>query len=287
MNFEQLKLTLSEFGGLQDLISTSEKWESLRKQNEKAGKRLVVLPNYFLIYKTPISSSTIFPPLVKYLKESGLMEFEGEISYYEVILTYSAPEEAGFPSLLSLYDTYAYSLSRFGHAYKGILIVDISEWIEADATTSEKFSAFLAFMSDIDNDTLVFFTSHCGDDSKNEAAYPSLAASSRLDKIVINAISAQEGMELLETSLNRRNYSLSDEAKEALKEAVQVVSSNDKSSDIALKELVNDIIYEKCTSSNFMDAIIHKEDVKRFASGGEWLRLHKSKKQKGIGFKGI
>ena len=144
-----MKTTERTVLGIESLEELLEGWDHIRS-NRKMLRGPLILPNYFMEVDGESSIAETLARLVDNLsKDSVLMSFQGRVKSFAYYLPYTAPGESDFPGLRTFDAIYKKNLCRFGMPFEGVIAIDITEWILAKATKSEKFLAFLAYIATI------------------------------------------------------------------------------------------------------------------------------------------
>lgn len=269
------------------LISLLGEWD-LVAENKKSRGGKPLLPNLFIEAPSGIAIEESAALLAEYLAERGLMEFEGQSPSYAYFLNYSEPARLGdtsFPSFGAFYEIVEHNLSHYGHPYKGVLAIDITAWVEREATSEEKFLAFLDYMAELDERTLAIFVSTSSNESHNQTAYSNVLTRSRLKRIVLAPLSSELGCSFLEKELAKEGLSLTRESRAILDKTVAlIVQSEGNEGAHSLSQLASEIAYSKYLSLSSESKVITPADLARFTPDGEWVKEYTANRKRSYGF---
>ena len=284
--FENKLLALAKepgFESLQDLATTLER---IGEKKLASGGSLV-LPNLFLSTNEGYDFETILLSLEELLDHYGLMKFSGPVRHYELSLDYSMPNAPDFPAFTALYDAVEKYLARFNHAYSGILVIDITDWVVRSATSEKKFLDFLHYMSEVDERTLAIYVDMSGSPSKADLAYRLLITKTRLEKLRLVLEDPKVALNVLEKELSSFGFSLDKEAKQAIIPTLKaILNTKGHEGPWTMHQLAEDIVYNAYKNEGELKTTVTKEALKPFHEGGKWLLDFVDKKRYYMGLVG-
>lgn len=246
-----------------------------------------ILPNYFIELNPEVFIESVVDAVTEKLENKKLLEFKGPVHSYLYYLTYSKPMDPTFTSLRDFYDIFFKDLSGYGEPFKGILAIEITEWVEEGECNSEKFLAFMDFMSSIDDSTLTFFISRCKDKEKNENALSVLTSKSRVRPLVIGEINLEDGYNFVMNYLKELNFSVNEGAEAKLKEVVEFILSVDGNQGIrSLKQFADDLVYQVITKEDQLTKVISEEVLTHFSPTSRWGKTYKKNRKNYLGIIG-
>ena len=220
-----MKTTERNVLGIESLEELLEGWDHIRS-NRKMLRGPLILPNYFMEVDGESSIAETLARLVDNLsKDSVLMSFQGKVKSFAYYLPYTAPGESDFPGLRTFDAIYKKNLCRFGMPFEGVIAIDITEWILAKATKSEKFLAFLAYIATIDEKSLIIFVSTARQALYNNEAYATIAARTRVRYVSIGESDEERAHTLFLQCLEEGGFSLATEADATLRSVISFVLS--------------------------------------------------------------
>ena len=264
--------------GYEELAKVSKEW--LRVAARQKGKELKVpLPNYFLVADDGFDFEGLFLSMADFLEKIGLMEFESGRKLYTFFLKYSQPSDPRFDSFAMLYDAIEHQLNHFSHPYDGILVVDITEWVERDALTEAKFIDFLSYMDSIDDKTLAVFLDRSGVKSSSKAAFEKLDLAMRIESLHMSYKDAEAGLDELCGVLGQYGFCLEEGFRNQMKETVDMVLNTEGSQGVeSIRQLALDMVYSALKSEEDVGVTLTAENSALFLPDGEWARIFKRKR---------
>ena len=115
--------------GLDEFQRLVTKWKTLSEGIEARSTGLpIILPDIFLISPSGTGRTMLLSLLAEFLSERrNLLEFYGDVKYFEFMLNYCRPEEP-FTEITRLMSQVNVA-AGFRNEYKGILFIDVDEWL--------------------------------------------------------------------------------------------------------------------------------------------------------------
>jgi len=271
--------------GCEDLAKLVAGWRRV-SERQKGREVKVPLPNYYLNADDGFDFEGIFEFLADELERLELMEFDGPRRVYSFFLKYSAPDVATFDSFRRLYDVIEHDLSRFGHPYGGILVIDITEWSELNRTGEAKFVDFLSYMDTIDDRTMAVFLDRSGSFSTDET-YRRLDMGMRIERLHLAFKDAGLGLERLEEELEIYGFKLEKDFREKLKASIDIViNSPSHDGEEAVRQMAIDMVYAALKAEEEVGNVLDAKNSKDFLPDGEWIKTFGFKSRKKLGLVG-
>ncbi|MCR5348495.1 MAG: hypothetical protein K6E59_02660 [Bacilli bacterium] len=276
MEFEKLVLR----PGYEEIAAIGQEWQRVASR-QKGKENKVPLPNYYLIADDGFDFEELFEAMAGYLEAQELMAFESETRVYSFFLKYSSPNEPNFTSFQMLYDAVEHELNRFSHPYDGILVVDITEWVEKPGAVSEKkFIDFLSYMDTIDDRTMAIFLDRSGNDEPSRKAFDSLDLAMRIQLLHMSYKDVDAGLKELEDNLAFYGFSLEEGFRKKMRETVEMVLHTPGSEGIeSIRQLALDMGYCALKAEKEVGLVLNEENSASFLPGGEWTRIFQNKKK--------
>lgn len=272
-----------------DVLKLLADWDVLAHNKDQEGAG-ILLPNLFVNVDPGTELTPFCRYLADFLKERRLMPFEGKCPFYLFSLYYSGSgenERNQFPAFEALYDIVRHKINRFARPYQGLIVVDITSWVNLGATSEEKFGDFLAFMSTLDEDTLALFVSSVNNAKLNEEAYRSLVKRSRLKSIDLRLKDPELGLSFLRGELAKQGLQLSEEASHYLEASVQaLLAARSGPLRQCLSQLALDISYAKYLNPGVDKHTLSLDDVRFFGADGDWVKAYTANHKNSYGLLG-
>ena len=283
---ENRLLALSQKPGFEGLKGLAEDIERIGKKKLAYGGRLI-LPNLFLSANVGYDLEMVLSALECELEKYRLMDFSSQTKHYEFSLDYSDPREASFPAFSDLFEAVETELSRFNHAYEGILVIDITEWVVRSATAEKKFLDFLHYMSEVDERTLAIYVETSGLKSHADLAYRSLITKTRLERIELKLNSPEVAYDLLCEELEDFGFAFKVEARKPMLKTLKVIlDTKGNEGPWTIHILAEDIVYNAFKTGEDLQKEVGLDLLKPFLEGGEWLTDFADKKRYYLGLVG-
>lgn len=270
-------LELSKRPGYEEIASLAEQWSRVAsRQKERENK--VPLPNYYLIADDGFDFDELFNAMAEFLEKNELMEFNGESKVYRFFLKYSQPDDPRFESFRMLYEAVEHELTKFGHPYGGILLVDITEWVENKATKQRKFIDFLSYMDAIDERTLILFLDRSGADEASAKAYQELDVSTRLERLTMTYRDPDAGLAELEKQLAPYGFDIEEGFRKEIRKTIELMLNAQGSAGVdSIRQMAEDMVYNALKGEKDFGRTLTKETSAEFLPDGEWTKVFQRK----------
>jgi hypothetical protein len=263
--------------GMKDMKLFAQELINVKKHlTSQAYDFSMPIPNLFFEVKSSFEALPIIDSLQKYLENDlQIMRFSPENKVFAFCLDYSPEDDVkGFPAFKEFYKVITKDLMKFGHPYYGILAIDISQWIDhasLEEPLEKKFGAFLDFMSNLDDETLAVFISQSTNEDKNDFFFREINKTGRTRRMKLAFYDVANSLTYISKYVQKAGLEMTPESQELLKPLLKsIISTNKIDCYLILQNLARDIVFDKLSCSDFASPQITKEDLKRFASGGEW-----------------
>lgn len=127
-----------------------QKWETLSHNMKVCPvKAPILLPDMLWVAKSGVGKSFFLELIAEYLESKGnLMEFYGDVKFFEFVLGYVPPHES-FTELQRLMEAVK-NAAGFRSEFKGIIRIDIDEWLSH--YEERHFATFMEYLA-VNKDT--------------------------------------------------------------------------------------------------------------------------------------
>ena len=180
----------------------------------------------------------------------------------------------------------ASSAAGFRNQYKGIIRINVDEWIE-----HHKEKHFLDFLQFLQANTAYWFIiltiSDTEENEKTQEMEGIVSMYLRIEKITLNRPSDDDFVEFADKYLSKYGLSLDDGAKELLTNSIAVLKNNKYFYGLhTIRDLCNDIVYTLYSESTSVNNIITADMLNNFSPDSEYIKrtVLKIKKTATIGF---
>ena len=210
--------------GLTEFKDLIRKWESLAKniENRPCGVP-IILPDLFLVSRSGTGRTFLLKLLSEYLTEKQtLMDFYGDVSYFEFMLNYCSPEEH-FSEIQRLM-TEVDNAAGFRSEYRGIIYIDIDEW--RDHFEEKHFVSFMEYLSDNSDEWLVVLSVSDDEKEQTDALEAFVSSYIRIERIEIEQPTLWDLTAYAKKMLDAYGIRLKPEAEKVISEAIGVLRGN-------------------------------------------------------------
>jgi len=238
--------TIMELQGVEEFKTMVQRLRKFQQNKEKYSISDVTLPNYLWIAIRGGGVSTCIKSLTVYLYTAKIMEFTGNVKYFEYKLAYIAPDEF-FSELTRLNNTIS-EIAGHHRYFKGIACINIDEWIHH--TNETHFYKFLDYLASNNNKILVILYVHDNNKRIVESIESSLSSHIRFESVWFRFPNAKELIEFIETKyFKQKKFSLTDDARLLLMDSIEkLINGKNFNGFTTVKQLTNDILYSLLTS---------------------------------------
>lgn len=268
-----------------ELAEVVKKWEKLSERiKEKPVNKPILLPDMLWIARTGVGVSNLLEMMTEYLRsKSNLMEFTGDVSCFEFVLDYCAPNN-GFGELSRLNKEIT-DAAGFRNMYKGVVYIDINAWLEH--LEEPNFLSFMEYLSDNSDNWFVVLGAYSKDEAVIERLVAIISMYLRIEKVNLPMPTAEDFLAFVEEELDEYNISLDESAKKVLVEAIGKISSNKYFDGYkSIKLLCQDVVYEIFSREEAVSYTLAAEDVANFSADSEYVKnvIFKNEKLGKMGF---
>lgn len=279
MNKQIGQLTLENIRnltGMEEFKRLIEEWYLVSQNRNKLPKKAcIILPNCLLSIQSGTGVTKLLGMMTQFLEESRLLEFIGDIKYFEFVLDYSENTD-NFLAFSRLIETFR-AAAGFRGIYKGLACINISEWL--DHLQDRRFLRFLEYTADCNDDILFVFTVPSLEIEKKNELEATLISYLRLRYLKLDLPNNDALYLYIQERLQKQGFSLDKKASSVLKETLeisrQLPSFNGYNT---LNQLVRDIIYEKSSHELLEHKMITVQDLQHFSPIGQWIKQLKGYK---------
>lgn len=255
---------------MEELKQLIEEWHMVAQNLNMLPKSTrLLIPNCLVSAQSGTGITRILGLLAQFLNDAGLVEFIGDVKYFEFVLNRSDNHEV-FTSFARLVENIRSAAGFRGH-FKGIARIDISEWI--DWLDDVRFHRFLEYASDNSQNILFIFSVPVIEDKKTDEIETTLASYLRIRRLKLCFPDKNELFQYVIERLKRYGFLLEPSAEEMMFKTIANVRELECFDGYkTLKNLTDEIIYEKCSHYLLKDNIISEADLNLFTPDGNWIR---------------
>ncbi len=255
--------------GLDEFQRLVTKWKTLSEGIEARSTGLpIILPDIFLISPSGTGRTMLLSLLAEFLSERrNLLEFYGDVKYFEFMLNYCRPEEP-FTEITRLMSQVNVA-AGFRNEYKGILFIDVDEWL--GHFNEKHFISFLEYLSDNSDDWMVVLSVLGGKKQQARDMETVLSAFLRIETITVEEPTTPELLYYFEHLLERYGFSLSEDGRELVVKTVEKLKKNEYFDGYkTTKRFCQDVVYTVYASGVPQNTVLDSAALERFAPDGAY-----------------
>lgn len=266
MNYYDEILKLSE---AKDFSKVIKKWNKLSDNLSTTKNVPLVLPDLLWVSKSGVGKTHLLNLLSEYLLEKGnLIEFYGNVKYFEFMLDYCAPNNRFFEIQRMINEIK--NAAGFRDRYKGIISIDIDEWV--DHCEEKHFISFLEFLSSNSDDWLIVFNISTGNEEDVKKLESILLMYFRIEKSILSLPESNEFLEFIIQRLSGYDVVLDKSAQDLLLKSIEKLRENKYFDGYkTLIMLCQDIIYELYSSNCKLGSKITDKDLVEFNQDSKYI----------------
>lgn len=269
--------------GFEDIARLVQEWRRVSERQKDADVK-VPLPNYYLTADEGFDFDALFLVLANELERLELQEFDGLRKVYSFYLKYSPKEVLTFESFRMLYNAVVHELAKFGHPFGGILVVDITEWVEGNHINEPKFDDFLSYMDTIDERTMAVFLDRTGMGGHTDEAFHKLDIGMRIERINMVYNDPEQAMKQLEGHLKTYGFSMSAGLKKKIKGTIEaVLKTPGADGEESIRQMAQDMAYEALKAEKDTGKVLDEESAAAFLPEGRWTKAFGLKPRRRLG----
>ncbi len=251
-----------------DFARVLTKWNTL-SSHLKVSNLPMVLPDLFWVAKSGVGKTHLLKLLSEYLYESGnLMEFYGNVKYFEFMLDYCPPEKP-FDEIHRMIAE-VNNAAGFRNIYKGIISVDIEEWL--GHCEEKHFITFMEYLSSNSDYWLIVFNVTGDKQEEIKKLESILSMYFRLEKSNLAYPDVEELLDFVLKRLAEYGIHLDDGAQDLLKKTIKKLRENKYFDGYkTLLRLSQDIAYEIFSADGEVDVNVCAEELSKFAPDSDYV----------------
>ena len=239
--------TIMELYGADEFKEKVRQLRVFQRNRIKYSATDIRIPNYLWIARRGGGVSTCINAFAEYLYAENIIEFNGNVKYFEFKLGYT--DQGEFFSELTRLNNTIEEIAGFHRYFKGLACLHINEW--QDHANEAYFYKVLDYLA-IKNDKIktVFYL-----DSSNrrmiESIESSISSRMRIETIAFRFPEINELIDYIEKRyFNRQGFSLTKEARDLLSESIEATAKSKQFNGfVTVKQLAKDILYHLLISS--------------------------------------
>lgn len=274
-------MQLEESKDMQEIL---KRWKNFAHNRTKLPPNApVVLPDMLWIAKSGYGKTNLLQLISEYLYEEKIMEFYGDVKYFEFSLAYCAPEQP-FRSFEQFQDALL-NAAGFRSEFRGVICVEIDEWM--GHLRDKYFVDFLEYMSERSEKWHIIFVTECREQERLGKLEAMLDMYFRIDKVVFVLPETPVLCQHMEKYVNKYGFYFSEKAREILAETIDTLRNAEYFDGYkTLNMICTDLLYREFSSETFGGFEITADMVRYYAKDSDFIKRTKNnmKKKNRIGF---
>lgn len=261
---------IMEMKEAEELKSVISRWNTLSENIRTKPVNLpVLLPDMLWVARSGVGKTRLLRLMSEYLYcQKNLMEFYGDVKFFEFYLNYCSPEEH-FSELQRLMDEVE-NAAGFRNEYKGIIYIDINEWLEH--FEEKHFVSFMEYLSANSDNWLVVLSVASNSKTKIHNLNAFLSMYLRIEKITIAFPKTEDILESIEERLKRYDLTLEEDAKQVLFKTIEKLRKNKYFDGFkTIKMLCQDIIYDVFSNGAVENLLLNASALSKFDCDSEYV----------------
>lgn len=262
----------------EDIKKILKRWSNFSKNKPKFSQGApVVLPDMLWVAKSGYGKTNLLYLLTEYLYEENLIEFYGDVKFFEFDLEYCKKDNQfkGFDH----FNDVLLDAAGFRSEFKGVVCININEWV--DHLEDKYFIDFMEYLSENSYEWHIIFVVDFHNEEKLKRLEALLTTYFRIDKVVFNLPDSKSLGDYMEQYLNNHGFELEKEAKEILLETIEELRKSKYFDGYkTLNMICADLIYREFSSDTFEGYVITAETVKYYSKDSEFVKRTKTNIEK-------
>lgn len=266
-------LELLETKGYEEVKALFSEWSRVRKNMQTSiSHAKIFLPNYFFIADPGVGLSHLVHLISEHLYHLGIMPFSNSHKYIEFILECDENQQS-FRSFERLYNLLEHGLSQYGFPFAGVLMINITEWIQRKEYVNERFLRFLDYLTQRDDIQMIILVSESSKTIDNKEVESIISGKLRIKTIHIKTSPAEALLEKLIYLLNTLGIEIEQDGREVLLKTIfKSMRSRSFHGIYTIKNLAKDIAYEIYRQEVPKETPLSAEDLIVFHENGLWMK---------------
>ncbi len=261
---------IMELKEAEELKNVIKRWHILSENIRTKPVNLpILLPDMLWVARSGVGKTRLLRLMSEYLYcQKNLMEFYGDVKFFEFYLNYCSPEEH-FSELERLMEEVE-NAAGFRNEYKGVIYIDIGEWLEH--YEEKHFVSFMEYLSANSDNWLVVLSVSSNSQNKIHNFNAFLSMYLRIEKITISFPKTEDLFDSIEERLKQYDLILEEDAKQLLFKTIEKLRKNRYFDGFkTIKMLCQDIIYDVFSNGTVDKLSLDANMISKFSSEGEYV----------------
>lgn len=262
---------IMEIPGAEDLKKIVNRWQVLSDNITNTPRSgTIVLPDMLWVSKPGAGNVRTLKLIAEFLNAQGnLMEFYGDVKYFEFKLNYCPPDKY-FTEIQRLMDVVS-SAAGFRNEFKGIVFIDIDEWL--GHSDEKHFIEFIEYLMINTDKWLVILSVSGRQKDKVRTMEALLTTFLRIEKVVFLQTPTADLFKRVEGFLASYGISLDEEAGRLICETIETLQKNKYyDDDRTITMLCQDIVYDVFSVSGASTPVLDAGTLADFSADSDYVK---------------
>ena len=259
-------------------------WENFSHNKARFAPDVpVVLPDMLWITGSGYGTTNLLRLLSEYLYEEQIMEFYGDVKFFEFELEYCGRESRFEP--FELFCDAERKASGFRNEYKGIVCINIDGWKKH--LNEKHFLNFLEYLSLRSDSWHIIFTVSNADEDKISEIESVLSVYFRIEKAVFSLPATEDLYVYMENRLAKYGFGVHQFAKKILIETVEELRKSKYFDGYkTLNMICSDLVYSAFSADDFEGYTITEAIAGNYSKRSDFVKktMANIERRKKIGF---
>ncbi len=276
---------IMQLADAKEIQSVVRRWNNLSENLKiKPANKSIILPDMLWIARSGVGRTSLIKLLSDYLSEQeNLMDFYGDVKYFEFLLGYCGHNETF--TELQRFTNEVRDAAGFRNEYRGIIHIDINEWL--GHLDELHFISFMEYLSSNSDNWLIILSAYSDQDEKIKKLKAVVSMYLRIETVSIDLPKTENLLSFVETELGDYGLNIDESAKCLLSETIEKLRSNKYFDGYkSLKMLCQDIVYSFYSECTVNCNTLTEEHLEGFSVNSKYIEkmIFKIENTRKIGF---
>lgn len=247
------------------------RWHTLSENmRTRPLKAPIILPDMLWVAKSGVGKTNLLNLMAEYLsQQDNLMEFYGDVKYFEFLLGYCNPNER-FTELHRLIDEIN-DAAGFRNEFKGIVHIDIKEWI--NHFEERHFVSLMEYLSANSDNWLIVLSVDSDNQSKIHNLTAFLSMYLRIERVTLSFPKTEDLFGGIEDMLKQYGLTLQDDAKKLLFGTIEKLRNNKYFDGFrTIIKLCQDIVYDVYSNESVETLALSAQMLEKFSADSAYVK---------------
>lgn len=266
--YEEIK----ELREADEFIKVIEKWNTLSENMGKVNIKNIpiFLPDMFLVARSGVGRTKLIRLMSEFLYSAGnLMDFYGDVKFFEFLLAYCAKGEPFTELQRLMYEMQ--NAQGFRNEFKGVIHIDVTEWLRH--YEEPHFISFMEYISSF-SEKIMIVLSVTDTESESLADFEAfISMYLRLEIVKLSLPSTETLVEHAKKNLSAYGFCLSEGGERLIFDTVDTLRKNKYFDGYkTIQMLCQDIVYSVFTRGAAQNSILCEDILSEFSADSDYVK---------------